>query len=151
MIRRVIREFGIQDVANTGCWLHCGASRLRLAGVDDLWHGQPDVQAALGDATLEDATILLCHNPDYAETLTDPRVRLMLSGHMHGGQIYLPGYGAPWIPSRYGQKYLHGLVQAPVTQVFVSRGLGVVALPFRFAAPPEINLLTLVRATQSNG
>jgi predicted MPP superfamily phosphohydrolase len=96
----------------------------------------------LGNASLADACLLLCHNPDYVETLTDRRVGLVLSGHMHGGQIVVPGFG-PRIPSMYGLKYLEGLVRAPITQVFVSRGLGTVVAPLRFRCRPEINLLTL--------
>ena len=37
--------------------------------------------------------------------------------------------GAPFVPSQYGQKYLHGLVRAPETLVYVSRGLGTSGLP----------------------
>ena len=66
----------------------------------------------------------------------------MLSGHTHGGQIVFPT-GAPFVPSFYGQKYLRGLVQAPETLVYVSRGLGTSGLPVRIASRPEINLITL--------
>jgi predicted MPP superfamily phosphohydrolase len=143
VIRGAIRANGITDVTNAGCWVDAGGCRLRVAGVDDLWHGRQDLAAALGDATGADACLLLSHNPDYAETLTDPRVGLVLSGHLHGGQVRLPGLGSPYLPSRYGTKYLHGLVRAPATQVFVSRGLGTVGLPLRFRCRPEVNLLTL--------
>jgi predicted MPP superfamily phosphohydrolase len=142
-VRRALRDSGITDLTNTGCWVERDGCRLRIAGVDDLWHGQPNLRAALGDAAGDNACVLLCHNPDYAETLTDRRVGLMLSGHMHGGQIVVPGLGYHSIPSRYGLKYLQGLVQAPCTQVFVSRGLGTVGLPLRIRCRPEINLLTL--------
>jgi predicted MPP superfamily phosphohydrolase len=142
-VRRAFRDNGIIDATNAGYWIEVDGSRLRLGGVDDLWHGEQRLNAALGDATVDDACLLLSHNPDYAETLTDPRVGLVLSGHVHGGQIVIPGLGYHGIPSRYGLKYLQGLVQAPHTQVFVSRGLGTVGLPLRFRCPPEINLLTL--------
>ena len=87
--------------------------------------------------------MLLCHNPDYAEAAPDARVGLMLSGHTHGGQVYLPVLGSAWLPSRYGDKYRRGLVQGPASKVFVSRGLGEAGVPLRVNAPPEINLLTL--------
>jgi uncharacterized protein len=145
-VRRAIRDSGLTDLTNTGCWIELDGHRLRLGGVDDLWHGKQDLDAALGDATDKDACILLCHNPDYAETLRDPRVGLMLSGHMHGGQIVIPGLGYHGLPSRYGLKYLQGLIKAPRTQVFVSRGLGTVGLPLRIRCRPEINLLTLAAA-----
>ncbi|HEY7310111.1 MAG TPA: metallophosphoesterase [Gemmataceae bacterium] len=145
-VRRSIRDSGLTDLTNTGRWIELDGHRLRLGGVDDLWHGEQDLDAALGNATERDACVLLCHNPDYAETLRDPRVGLMLSGHMHGGQIVLPGLGYHALPSRYGVKYLQGLIKAPRTQVFVSRGLGTVGLPLRIHCRPEINLLTLAAA-----
>lgn len=137
------RAAGIGELTNGGVWLERGTNRLRLAGVDDLWGGRPNLVAALGDATPTDACLLVSHNPDYVETLRDSRVGLVLSGHTHGGQVYVPGYGAPIVPSRYGQKYLHGLVQGPAARVYVSRGLGTVTPPMRFNSPPELTLLTL--------
>src|SRR5262249_30994997 len=108
-----------------------------------LWEGKQDLRAALGDATPDDCCLLLSHNPDYVETLRDRRVGLVLSGHMHGGQIVVPGLGYHRLPSKYGTQYLQGLIRPPYPQVYVSRGLGTTGLPFRFRCRPEINLLTL--------
>jgi predicted MPP superfamily phosphohydrolase len=138
------RSAKVTELTNTGVWFERKGDRLRLAGVDDLWEGRPDVGAALGDATPADACVLVSHNPDLAEAIIDPAVGLVLSGHTHGGQVVFPGFGAPWAPSKYGRKYLRGLVEAPRTKVFVSRGLGLAAVPVRFNCRPEINLITLV-------
>jgi predicted MPP superfamily phosphohydrolase len=140
-----LKEFGIADATNTGCWIELEGERLRLGGVDDLWEGKQDLNAALGGASHSDCCILLCHNPDYVERLRDSRVSLVLSGHTHGGQVSIPGYYRH-VPSRYGSKYLAGLVRTPWTQVYVSRGLGVSGPPVRFCCRPEINLLTLTAA-----
>ena len=134
----------VTELTNRGVWFERGGDRFRLAGIDDLWAGDPDVSAAVGEAGRKDACVLVSHNPDVAETLFLPAVGLVLSGHTHGGQILFPGVGAPWTPSRYGQKYLRGMVDAPATKVFVSRGLGVAAVPGRIGSRPEINVLTLV-------
>jgi predicted MPP superfamily phosphohydrolase len=134
---------GIHELTNTGTWISRGSARFRLAGVDDLWTGRANPQQALGDASATDACLLVSHNPDLAEHLRDPRVGLVLSGHTHGGQVVFPGAGAPFVPSRYGQKYRHGLVQAPETLVYVSRGLGTSGLPVRFCSRPEITFITL--------
>jgi uncharacterized protein len=133
---------GIAELTNRGVWLTKGSDRVRLAGVDDLWCGQSNANEALGDAKRDDACLLLSHNPDFAERLRDVRVGLVLSGHTHGGQVVFPG-GAPFVPSQYGQKYLRGLVQAPETLVYVSRGLGTSGVPIRLGSRPEINLITL--------
>ena len=142
--RQALAEAGISLIDNSGTWIDQGNDRLRVCGVGDLWTDQQNSQAALQDATEHDAVIMLSHNPDYAELLHDRRVGLMLSGHTHGGQVVMPGFGAPVVPSRYGQKYLHGLVQAPKCQVFVTRGVGTVGPPVRFLCRPEIVQITLI-------
>jgi uncharacterized protein len=141
--REMIKDTPLIDVTNKHESVSLHGDKLFLAGVDDLWWGKPDYESALKGIPEEQATLLLCHNPDYAEQKADERVGLMLSGHTHGGQVYLPLYGAPWLPSGYGEKYKHGLVQGPKCQVFVSRGLGEAGIPLRCLAPPEINFLTM--------
>jgi uncharacterized protein len=140
---RALKAAGIVDLTNRGTWLERGDQRLRLAGVDDMICGNPRPDLAVGDAGPEDRSVMLSHNPEIAETLTDPRVGLVLAGHMHGGQVVIPGIGYRYLPARYGDKYVAGLVQGPVTAAFVSRGVGVIGLPIRFRCRPEINLITL--------
>ena len=142
--RKALARAGIMLTDNTGFWIERDGARLRICGVGDLWCDRQYPAAAVGDATDRDAVIMLSHNPDFAEHLQDPRVGLVLSGHTHGGQVIVPGFGAPIVPSRYGQKYLHGLVQAPRCQVYVSRGVGTVSPPVRLFCRPEIALLTLM-------
>jgi predicted MPP superfamily phosphohydrolase len=142
--REALAAAELPDLNNTGMWLERGGTRLRICGVGDLWTDHQDLNAALGDATKGDATILLSHNPDFVEAIHDPRVGLVLSGHTHGGQVVVPGLGAPIVPSRFGQKYLYGLVQGPCCRVFVTRGVGTISPPVRFLCRPEIVLITLV-------
>jgi uncharacterized protein len=142
--RAALADAMLPDLNNCGVWIERGSKRLRICGVGDLWTDYQDLDKALGDATERDAVLLLSHNPDFVETISDRRVGLVLSGHTHGGQIVLPGYGAPIVPSRYGQKYLYGLVQGPACPVFVTRGVGTVSPPVRFLCRPEVVLITLV-------
>jgi uncharacterized protein len=120
---------------------------LALAGVEDLWEGKPHYQRALGGLPETMPRLLLSHNPDVAEepdfVASGFRVDLMISGHTHGGQIFVPGMGTPIVPSRYGQKYAQGLVQGPTCPVFVCRGLGMSILPLRLGVAPEIAVLEL--------
>jgi len=141
--QEAMRASGITELTNCGVWLTKGNSRLRLCGVDDLMRGEPTIVPALGDTTVNDACILVSHNPDFAETIRDTRVGLVLSGHTHGGQVNVPNMRNPFIPSQYGDKYRAGLCDAPATRVYVSRGLGVTGIPVRYNCPPELTLLTL--------
>ncbi|GAG45684.1 unnamed protein product, partial [marine sediment metagenome] len=136
-VRAALARHRIPDLTNRGLWLENQGERIRLCGVGDLWEDQQDLDAALEEAERGDTTLLLSHNPDYAEQIHDERVGLVLSGHTHGGQVVLPFAGAPLIPSRYGEKYLHGLVRTRATQVFVSRGIGTITPPVRFRCRPE--------------
>jgi predicted MPP superfamily phosphohydrolase len=123
---------------------------LAIGGVGDLWTDRQDYQRALGGLPAAMPRLLLSHNPDVAEEQelvgSGLRVDLMISGHTHGGQIALPGLGAPLCPSRYGQKYAQGLVQGPVCAVFICRGIGVSLLPVRIGTSPEIAVLELKAA-----
>jgi predicted MPP superfamily phosphohydrolase len=119
---------------------------LCLAGVDDLWAGEPDLDMALGSVPSEVPVILLSHNPDVAETQNDSRVDVQFSGHTHGGQIVLPGLGPLATASAHGTKYVSGWAQGPRWKVFTTVGVGTSTIPVRVGASPEIVLFTLVGA-----
>ena len=142
LTKQCIKEAGFRELTNTGQWLTRANHRLRIAGVGDLWEDKQNLEAALGDAGNEDPCILVSHNPDYVEKIANKRVGLVLSGHTHGGQVYLPGIGAPVVPSRYGNKYRYGLVKTPSTQVLVSCGIGTISPPVRFCCRPEVVVAT---------
>ncbi len=86
-----------------------GNGSFYLAGMDDGWSGQPDLNQAV-EKTLSDVPIvLLLHEPDLVdETSRDPRIALQLSGHTHGGQVLLAGRPPIFTPD-LGKKYSQGL------------------------------------------
>ena len=124
---------------------------LCVAGVGDYWEDVCLYDQALAGVPGGMPRVLLSHNPDVAEEneflACGHRVDLMLSGHTHGGQVRLPGIGTPVTNSVYGQKYAAGLVDGPVCPVYISRGLGMTAMPIRFACRPEIAVIELRSAS----
>ena len=141
--RAALAEAKLPDLNNTGVWLERRGARLRIAGVGDLWTDVQDLGAALGDATRDDAVILLSHNPDFVEDIRDPRVGLVLSGHTHGGQVVVPGFGAPDRALAIRPEVPARPRPGAVPQVFVTRGVGTVSPPVRFLCRPEVVLITL--------
>ncbi len=144
-VREGLARAGIGDLTNAGHSIYRGGESLRIAGTGDYWREKQRLDHPLHGIRRPQSVVLLQHNPDYAERLKDERVGLMLSGHTHGGQCVFPFIGAPVLPSRFGQKYASGLCQGPVTQVFVTRGVGTSWLPVRLGCPAEVALLTLCR------
>jgi predicted MPP superfamily phosphohydrolase len=71
---------------------------------------------------------------------------LMMSGHTHGGQLRVPGYGALVTNCGLPRRRARGLSPwGPGAWLHVSAGLGTSPYaPVRFACPPEATLLTLV-------
>ncbi len=141
--RQCMRNAGITDLTNRGVSLSRGGDRLHIAGVGDLWTDTQDLALALAAVPEDGCAVLLSHSPDYLEEMDDRRVKLVLSGHTHGGQINLPLIGTPIVPSEYGNRYARGLVKRDWKQVYITRGVGMSVLPVRFRCRPEISLLTL--------
>ena len=140
-----LKEAGIPILNNRGVSLNIGGELLYLAGLDDIWSGQPDIQAALDQAPPNAPIILLAHEPDFADTTSlDGRIALQLSGHSHGGQIRLPRIGAPILPP-LGRKYDQGLYKINDMWLYTTRGVGLGRIPIRINCLPEITEITLTR------
>lgn len=141
VVKQGLAESGIELLHNTGILLNQG--QMLLAGVDDLWSGQPDIMAALAEWQAGVPTVLLAHEPDFADDfLADGRIQLQLSGHSHGGQVRVPGMGPVVLP-RYAQKYHNGLYTVGKGQVYTNRGIGIIGPAVRLNCPPEITEIIL--------
>ena len=138
-----LQQHGVQVLLNRGVRLAWRGSPFWLCGVDDLTEGAPDLRAALAGRDAGEPAILLSHHPDFFFEAAAADVDLTLSGHTHGGQIRVFGV-APIHHSRFG--YEQGWFEEGASRLCVSRGVGVTVLPLRIAAPPEIPIVTLVRA-----
>lgn len=92
--------------------------------------------------------IVLEHSPDIFYVLNYHKslgkdFKLMIAGHSHGGQVWLPILGRPIVPLSYGQKYAYGHIREQDVDMFVTSGIGTSILPIRFLVPPEISVLTI--------
>ncbi len=146
LTRQEMLRAGITILDNLAVWIVQGQERIKIGGVGDLWEDVQDLTPTLEGVEEHDFVILVSHNPDYAEHLTTDKIDLMLCGHTHGGQVTLFGQWAPFVPSRYGQKYRAGLIKTAHTRVIVTTGVGTVTPPVRFFARPEIVKIILKRA-----
>jgi predicted MPP superfamily phosphohydrolase len=153
-VRTLLHSYGIQELKDRVHTLYRGKAMLHLVGMDDLWeqtahyHVSINVQKDVLTSLLkplpeEGAAILLVHEPDFADiAATTGRIDLQLSGHTHGGQVRLPGYGALRLP-RLGKKYQAGLYHIDSMLHYTNRGLGMMDLQVRLNCRPEITTFVL--------
>ncbi len=136
-------EAGVRFLRNSSVRLTCGEGVLALTGLEDLEESKCiDLAAARAGLEPGDVEVLLCHNPQAAQSLARTSCAAVLSGHTHGTQIDLP-----WLrrlgPAHPGLRIEYG----PTTSI-VSRGIGVVALPLRIGSPAEVVIVELAAGGQ---
>ena len=90
-----------------------------------------------------DLRILLCHFPDVVDRLPAGAFHLVLSGHLHAGQICVPWPGGRLRLAHIRWTYVRGLYPRPGGVMHLSAGLGTTFVPFRFLARPEATELVL--------
>ncbi|MFP7472096.1 metallophosphoesterase family protein [Niallia taxi] len=106
-----------------------------LAGIEDRSLEHDDLEMALQGIKKSDFKILVSHNPKVMEDLTDDDgVTLVLSGHTHGGQIRILGFG----PYEKGTTKVIGK-----TTILVSNGYGTTSIPLRLGAKPETHIIKI--------
>ena len=102
------------------------------------------IEACIGQADKDKYQILLAHNPIYAETYLKWGADLVLSGHLHGGIVRIPGLGGLITP-QFGMfpKYSGELTVKDGKSVVVSKGIGTHTIKIRFLNPAEVVVLHL--------
>jgi predicted MPP superfamily phosphohydrolase len=142
LIVRALQDHDIPVLRNRSLPIERGNGRVWLAGIDDLLRGTPRIQTTLQGIPPDETTILLAHEPDFADEAARFPVDLQLSGHSHGGQVWIPGIGAPWLPPM-SRKYPRGLYRVGNLTLYTNMGIGTIRAPIRINCPPEVTLITL--------
>ena len=106
---------------------------LTLYGTGEYWAADCDERIV---EESDSFSLLLIHNPDGFKLFCGKKVDLALSGHIHSGQINIPGIRDLFLLSEEG--YVKGFYGP----LYVNRGVGG-TLPLRLCAVPEISTFEL--------
>jgi predicted MPP superfamily phosphohydrolase len=139
-----LRTLNIRVLINDHVTFRRGEASLVIGGVGDAIEDSVDPRGGAGDQPAGSAIIVLCHNPDGVDRF-DPRsgIGLVLSGHTHGGQIVIPGYGALTTHTRIcSRRAPSGWIPNDRVRLYVTRGVGV-QVPIRFRCSPEVLIVRL--------
>ena len=117
--------------------------RVQIVGVDPRTYARREAhpETLIDEST--DMRILLCHFPGIAPRLPEGVFHLILSGHMHAGQIVVPYPGGKLRLAHLRARAVEGLYEYGPTTLHVSPGLGTTFVPFRLFARPEVTELVV--------
>jgi predicted MPP superfamily phosphohydrolase len=139
MLDAILLKHGVKVLDNTCVSFESDqGEKIALLGIDDIGKKRDRLDLALMAAERDVFKILVSHNPSVLEQIkAEHNIRLILSGHTHGGQIRLLGYG----PYELG-----GIKKQGDTLLLTSNGYGTSAVPLRLGAKPETHLLHLQKS-----
>jgi len=143
---KLIEAKGITMLRNASTTLNLNGRQINLVGIEDMRYKTHNVKKAFSGINNSLTTVAFSHNPDILFSLGQNKADLLMAGHFHGGQI--------WMPFRFEFKLLRkeklskmkiykGLHYVNNQRIYISRGLGNVVFPFRFFSKPEITIFKI--------
>lgn len=115
---------------------------LWLAGIGDHSTGHSRPGRALAGVPKGVPTLAFMHDPASLFDLP-PVAGFAVAAHTHGGQVWLPGFGAPIVPGAAPRQWAYGWIEHGGNRAYVTSGVGVSILPLRFNMRPEWVMFTL--------
>jgi uncharacterized protein len=112
-VRELQGEAVSVEVAGTTVWL----TGLPIGGRDV---AETTVRRACKALPPDQFTVFLYHYPDAIYRVAKQRVDLFCAGHIHGGQVALPFYGALVTFQRTGKQFESGLHRVDQTWIYVN-------------------------------
>jgi predicted MPP superfamily phosphohydrolase len=138
-------SLGLRFLRMTAVPLRFGNATLNLAGVDYQRMHRRYLRGAEKLVQPGALNVLMSHNPDVFPVAARQGYQFTLAGHTHGGQVRVEILRQDLNVARFFTPYVDGLYREGSSSIFVSRGIGTIALPARLGAPPEVALLKLCR------
>lgn len=135
---------GVTFIINRSIAIRRGDDMISLLGIDEVYRGEPDLDAAFSRVDPNVPAIGLSHHPDIVDLLEDRKLDLLVCGHTHGGQIRFPFFGSVVVPSKHEARYASGFHRVENVLLYVSRGVGAIP-PLRILCRPEVATFTLCR------
>ncbi len=154
LTREIIKGMGFTLLQDSSATVKKDSSAIRIVGTENcgtkLFACMSDLDKVKNMMNEEDFNILLTHDPSYWGTHVPkdlPYADLTLSGHTHAAQVGIELGNMKFSPSKWVYKLWDGLYslnsEKRTQNLFISRGIGYVGIPFRLGMNSEIVIITL--------
>lgn len=149
-----LTQIGIQPLVNEQRLLEKENIRIYGAEIDREYYKRftiPDMKREylteiMGEPYCENYVVLLAHNPDFFPVYAEWGADLVLSGHVHGGMVRIPGWKGVVSPNvRLFPKYDGGTFEEGKSTMILSRGLGMHTIPVRLFNPGELIVIDFMQ------
>jgi len=146
--RKFLEEINIRVLENEKITIDMNGGKLEIIGLRDYatlksQNFKPFYEVFEKEEK-EGFRIVLEHQPQIIEMLSDYDNLLVLSGHTHGGQIRLPFMKTIYAPNQgFFPKWGDGLYESGKNMLYISRGIGTTIFPIRFFNRPEIAIIEI--------
>jgi len=160
--RQQLKDRGVLFLENGSCRIEAGTVLLEISGVElpsasyKKLKKLPIQASDIAEYLHKDSVsvtkdsvyrILLAHNPAYMNAYKGWGADLILSGHLHGGVMRLPGIGGVITPQAFlFPKYSGEMTKEGEQTIIVSRGLGTHTINIRLFNQPEVVSICLKRS-----
>ncbi|KMK93627.1 metallophosphoesterase [Rossellomorea marisflavi] len=135
-LKALFQKKGVREIVNG----REDFGAVTFIGVDDGTLERADLPRAMSGIDPASCNILLSHDPSLsADLVSTDGIDLMLSGHTHGGQIRLFGWGL------YPKS---GVDRLPAVTRMTSAGYGTSLLPLRLGAKAETHVVTIAHSPE---
>ena len=152
-IKESLRELGVRVLTDEADVITSGEGEtIAIGGVEDPLASsleddvaiQQSITRAFDKVSKDAFKVLLSHRPEQFDTYAANKIDLTFSGHAHGGQFRMPGFGGLVSPGEgLFPKLTSGVHEKNGSQLVISRGLGNSIMPVRLFNKPEIVAVTL--------
>ncbi len=142
-IKTVLNQNAFQILENENKLIELSRDqKFWLVGIGDHFTDHSDPVAALKNTNKKYPKIIFMHDPASLFDIQQD-FYFALAGHMHGGQVFIPGLGALITPGAAPKSWAKGWTEFKYGSLYVSQGIGTSILPVRFNALPEFIILSL--------
>lgn len=122
-----------------------------IGGIDTVTYKKHDINSTMSyfnDTNNDLFKIVIVHEPDIIDELTNYNINLVLAGHSHNGQVTIPFIGAIITPS-LAKNYYAPYYKVNSTDLYISSGIGTSNLDFRLFNKPSINFYRFVKIKEN--